>query len=63
MRLTIRQLFFGGWCWDCPVCHYGDDIPWREVPTYEAAWVEVEAHVALHLATGKRPEWIPVAVS
>ena len=59
-KMIVRKLFFFDWCWECPVCHYGENIPWREAGSFREAWECAEAHIAAHVAAGKRLEWIPV---
>lgn len=59
--MRVHKLFWGKWCWECDVCHYGENIPWREAESFEAAWREVDLHLQLHRAVGKQMEWASVA--
>lgn len=61
MKIQVRKGAFGDrWLWDCPVCHYGMNIPWEETSNWADAMAEAEFHLALHRVAGKRLEWTVV---
>ena len=61
-RIEIRKSAWAQvWNWYCPVCHYGENLPGRDVATFECAWADVDFHLSLHRVTGKRLEWAVVS--
>ncbi|MGZ4520138.1 MAG: hypothetical protein ACXVGA_04260 [Mycobacteriaceae bacterium] len=63
MKIEVRRSRIDGhWQWSCPVCHYGDTIPWETVRYWWLAMAQVETHILEHRTVGQALEWIPIRI-